>query len=253
MPSPAINADPAEDWYRNPLFPPTQWSAILALCHLSSPGSEEALAKLCQRYWYPLYAYLRRNGHSPEQAEDLTQDFFAQRVVTGEIFRGVDPAGGRFRTWLLNSLQNLVRNDIDKRNAQKRGGGQPNVPIDFKDAEGRYIAEPADNETPETLFERAWMMTTLERALENLRLRYESAGKLKFFEAMRVYLPGAFNPKPYAETAALLGKSEDAIKTAANRLRNEYGIALTDEIKRIVSDPEDVRAELMHLAAVIGR
>lgn len=235
-----------------PLFPATHWSAILAACHPSSPGAQAALAELCQTYWYPLYAYLRRKGHSPHEAEDLTQEFFAQRVATGLIFRGASPDGGKFRTWLLNSLQNLVRNQIDKRQAKKRGGGEVHVPIDLQDAEGRYGAEPVNNVTPETLYERAWAFTLVERTLDELRKHYEQAGKAAFFEAMKCCLPGALSSQPYAETAARLGRTEESVKMAASRLRREYGQALTAEIKRTVSHPEEVQEELRHLLAVLG-
>jgi RNA polymerase sigma factor (sigma-70 family) len=252
MPDPAPDAEGAEFFPNDPRFPPTEWAAILAAFHQSSPGAEAALAELCRIYWYPLYAYLRRNGHSPEESEDLTQEFFAQRFVTGKIFHGATPDGGRFRTWLLNSLQNLVRNEIDKRNAQKRDGRVAHLSLDLKDAEGRYCAEPVDEITPEILFDRAWVSTLLEQTLETLRKRYEAVGKSEFFEAMRCYLPGALNPAPYAKTAMRLGKSEDAVKNAASRLREEFGITLTNEIKRIVSDPQQVQEELNHLLAIMG-
>ena len=233
-------------------FASTHWSVVLAAAQTQSPETCGALETLCAAYWYPLYAYVRRKGYSPQEAEDLTQEFFARRVITKLIFAGMRAGQGKFRTWLLNSLQNMLCNEWDRQNAQKRGGGQPHVPVDLQDAEGRYLVEPAHELTPEKLYERTWAMTLLERALTELRTTYERAERTELFSELKCFLPGALSTKPYADVALRLGKSEEALKMAVSRLRREYGRVLKDEIKRTVSSPEEVQIELQHLLAVLG-
>ncbi len=233
-------------------FVSTHWSVVLTAAQTQSPEACEALETLCAAYWYPLYAYVRRKGYSPPEAEDFTQEFFARRVVTKLIFRNVRPGEGKFRTWLLNSLQNMLCNEWDRQHAQKRGGNQPHVPVNLQDAEGRYLVEPAHDLTPEKIYERTWAMTLLDRALEELRASYEKAGKVELFGELKCFLPGALSTQPHAEVAARLGKSEEAVKMAVSRLRQEYGRVLKDEIKRTVSSPEEAQSELRHLLAVLG-
>ena len=217
-----------------------------------SPDAQQALETLCATYWRPLYAYLRRSGLSPQAAEDLTQEFFAQRVVTKLIFRGLNPAKGKFRTWLLNSLQNLLRNEWDKQQAQKRGGSHPHLSLDFQDAEGRYRLELAHDLTPEKIYEREWAMTLLENALNQLRQHYAAANKAALFEELKCFLPGALSRQPYSEVALRLGKSEAAVKMAVSRLQQEYGNLLRAEIKRTVSNPAEEHEELNYLLTVLG-
>ena len=233
-------------------FASTHWSVVLAATQTQSPEASEALETLCAAYWYPLYAYVRRKGYSAPEAEDLTQEFFARRVVTKLIFRSVRAGEGKFRTWLLNSLQNMMCNERDRQHAQKRGGNQAHVPVDLQDAEGRYLIEPAHDLTPEKIYERTWATTLLERALTELKTTYEKAAKVELFNELKCFLPGALSTQPYAEVASHLGKSEEAVKMAVSRLRQEYGRVLKDEIKRTVSRPEEVQAELRHLLAVLG-
>ena len=237
---------------RRAQFASTHWSVVLAAAQTQSPEACEALETLCAAYWYPLYAYVRRKGYSPPEAEDLTQEFFARRVVTKLIFAGMRSSQGKFRTWLLTSLQNMLCNEWDRRHAQKRGGSQPHVSVDLQDAEGRYSVELAHDLTPEKFYERTWAMTLLERALTELRATYERAGKVELFDELKCFLPGALSTQPYAEVALRLGKSEEAVKMAVSRLRQEYGRVLRDEIKRTVSSPEEAQSELRHLLAVLG-
>ena len=237
---------------RRAQFASTHWSVVLAAAQTQSPEACEALETLCAAYWYPLYAYVRRKGYSPPEAEDLTQEFFARRVVTKLIFRSVRAGEGKFRTWLLNSLQNMLCNEWDRQHAQKRGGHRPHVPVDLQDAEGRYLIEPAHDQTPEKIYERTWATTLLERALTELKTTYEKAGKVELFGELKCFLPGALSTQPYAEVALRLGKSEEAVKMAVSRLRQEYGRVLKDEIKRTVSSPEEAQSELRHLLAVLG-
>jgi RNA polymerase sigma-70 factor (ECF subfamily) len=177
----------------------------------------------------------------------LTQEFFARRVVTKQIFRGINPGEGRFRTWLLNSLQNLLRNEYDRQNARKRGAGQPHLSLDFTDAEGRYLTEPADNCTPERVYERSWAMTLLDQTLWRLQNEYDQEGKAALFAELKCFLPGALSGRSYDEIAVRTGKTQSALKMAVSRLRQAYGRILRIEIRRTVSRPEDVPDEVRHL------
>jgi len=233
-------------------FASTHWSVVLQAARTASPEAQSALEKLCRAYWYPLYAYLRRKGHSPHEAEDLTQEFFATRVVTKRIFEGMQPGTGRFRSWLLTCLQNLVLNERERQQAQKRGGGQIHLSLDFRTAEGRYLAEPADVLTPEKLYEKSWAMTLLDRALEQLHDKYRAEGKAQLFDELKIFLPGEQSSLSHAEVGARLGKSEDAIKMAVSRLRQEYGRVLQSEIKRTVNSPSEAREELRYLMQVLS-
>ena len=233
-------------------FESTHWSVVLAAAQTESPEAEEAMTSLCGRYWYPLYAFLRRRGHASHEAEDSVQEFFARRVLTKGIFKGVAPGKGRFRTWLLNSLQNFTRNEWDRRQAQKRGGGHPHVPLDFEEGEARYRIEPADNTTPERLFERAWAMTLLDQALQTLEIEQARNDGVPLFEELKRFLPGALAAPSYAEVAAKLGKSEAAVKMAVSRLRQDYGRCLRAEIARTVSSEAELREELRYLLSVLG-
>lgn len=233
-------------------FASTHWSVVLAAARTASPEAQAALEKLCVAYWYPLYAYLRGSGHSPHEAEDLTQEFFACRIVTRRIFQGVQPGAGRFRSWLLTSLQNLVKNEWEKQQAAKRGGAQPHLSIDFQSAEGRYVTEPAHNLTPEKLYERSWALTMLDLVANQLQAKYRREDNADLFDELKTFLPGEQSRRPYAIVAARLGKSEDAVKMAVSRLRQEYGQLLKAEIKRLVDSPGEVEDELRCLLAALG-
>ena len=236
----------------NTRFESTHWSVVLAAARTSSPEAEAALEKLCRDYWYPLYAFLRRKGQSPEEARDLTQEFFVDRVINRRVLRGVEAGGARFRSWLLACLENFTANHWQKNQAQKRGGGFEHLSLDFQDAEGRYLHEPADFRTPDRLYERAWALTLLNRALEQVRSDHERDGKSEQFEALKEFLPGEESHRTYADVARTLGKTEESIKMAVSRLRQQYGRQLREEIKRTVSQPGEVDAELRSLLEAIG-
>lgn len=249
MPTPESDHNPASAEGR---FASTHWSVVLAAAKTESPEARAALEKLCVAYWYPLYAYLRRRGHSPAEAEDLTQEFFASRVITKRIFQGADPGAGRFRSWLLTSLQNLVKNEWEKRQAAKRGGDQVHLPLDFDSAEGRYLAEPAHDLSPEKLYDRTWALTVVELVVERLREKYQSEGKAAFFEELKMFLPGEQSTRSYAEVGTRLGRSEDAVKMAVSRLRRDYGQMLRFEIERTLSQPGAVEEELRCLLSALS-
>jgi RNA polymerase sigma-70 factor (ECF subfamily) len=215
-----------------------------------SAEAQRALAQLCQTYWLPIYAYLRRR-YSPEQAEDLTQEFFAREVLTRRIFKGVDPLHGRFRAWLLASLKHLVANAADARDTIKRGGRAQHVSID-ETAEDRYQLANTAALSPEQLYERTWALMLLERARAVLRRQYEASGRGQLFAAIEGGLPGPAPARPSADVAAELGKSEDAVRVAVHRLRKEFGDVLRDEVGRTVCSAEDVDAELRDLLAAFG-
>jgi RNA polymerase sigma factor (sigma-70 family) len=248
-----LNTDPpAGAQLRGPgHFATTHWSVVLAAAQTQSPEAEGALEALCRQYWYPLYAWLRRKGHSPHEAEDLTQEFFSRRIVTKYIFKGMQPTEGRFRSWLLTSLQNMVRNEWQKGQAAKRGGDHPHCSLDFESAEGRYMAEPAHDLTPEKLYDRSCATELLNLVANQIREKYRQDGKIDLFQELKMFLPGGHSTRSHAEVAARLGKSEDAVKMAVSRLRQEYGRELRAEVKRIVNHPDAVDMELRHLRAAL--
>ena len=218
-------------------------------------GSSHALAaleKLCQSYWYPLYAYVRRRGHSPEDAEDLTQEFFA-RLLQHNWVAMADQSKGRFRSFLLMVLNRFLANEWDKVRAEKRGGGVGAVPLQLDTAETRYAREPATTTTPEDVFERQWAVTLLDQVLTSLGDEYREAGKAALFDALKPCLIGRSELQPYQELAASLGMSEAAVKVAVHRLRERYRQRLKDEVAHTVASPSEVDSELRHLFRVLAR
>ena len=228
-------------------FDSTHWSAVLRAAG-SSPEASDALSGLCEAYWFPLYAYLRRR-YPPDEAQDLTQEFFAREVITRRIFKGVDPLRGRFRAWLMASLKNMVANVADAGAAQKRGGWAAHLSIDGPAAEARYLETANAALTPEQLYERSWALTVLDRVRDALGARYEADGRGDLFRALEGSLPGPARARPYAEVALALGKTEDAVKVAAHRLRKDFGELLRDEVRRTVSSVDEVDVELRDLLA----
>jgi RNA polymerase sigma-70 factor (ECF subfamily) len=227
-------------------FATTRWSQVLAAGQTSTGESREALARLCESYWYPLYAYVRRWGHDADQAQDLTQAFFA-KLLEKHYLRAADPARGRFRSFLLASLKHFLLNEADRTGAAKRGGRTMVVPLEFENAEGRYSREPADAETPETIYERRWALVLLERTLGRLRGEFEAAGKQVLFARLEGHLTGDHETLPYADLGVELGMSEGAVKVAMHRLRRRFGALLREEINQTVSDPAEVDDEIRDL------
>jgi RNA polymerase sigma-70 factor (ECF subfamily) len=213
--------------------------------------AREALAGLCQTYWYPLYAYVRRRNFSPPDAEDLTQEFFA-RFLEHRWVGDADREKGRFRTFLLSAMNHFLANEWDKARAQKRGGGVPLLPLEIDTAETRYVREPADDVTPEQHFEQRWAMTLLETVVNRLRAQYEHDGKADLFAALNPCLVGDHTSQPYEELAVKLGLTEGAVKSAVHRMRHRYRLLLRDEIAQTVATPGEVDEELRHLIAVLG-
>jgi RNA polymerase sigma-70 factor (ECF subfamily) len=225
---------------------------VLTAGRCDTTHAREALSTLCQTYWYPLYAYVRRRGYSPPDAEDLTQEFFA-RFLQHHWVGAADREKGRFRTFLLSAMTHFLSDEWDKARAQKRGGGVPLLPLQFEAAETRFGRETADTATPELHFERRWAVTLLEQVLNLLEKEYEAEGKAELFAALNPCLVGERTTQPYGELAKALGLSESAVKSAVHRLRQRYRELLRREIAHTVVGAEEVDAELRHLVVVLAR
>ncbi|MGB5162311.1 MAG: sigma-70 family RNA polymerase sigma factor [Thermoanaerobaculia bacterium] len=232
-------------------FATTQWSQVLAARDGSESEVRTALAVLFEAYWYPLYAFVRHQGHSPEEAADLTQAFFAY-LLEKDVLKSVDPSEGKFRSFLLATLKHFLSHERDKAQAQKRGGDQIGISLDAKLAESRYGYEPSDDLTPEQVYERRWALTVLERTLERLEEKESSGGDGARFEKLRPYLVGEEPHLPYREVAAELEMSEGAVRGAVHRLRQSFGQLLRDEIAMTVADADQVDEEVRHLLGAVG-
>ncbi len=223
---------------------------MLAAGQQQSPQAAEALERLCRTYWHPIYAYVRRHGKSPEDAQDLTQEFFA-RLLARDSLAHVAPEKGKFRSFLLVALRHFLSDQRDRAVAVKRGGGAQVLPWDVEDAEQRYLLEPVERLDAEKIYERRWAMTLLEQALDRLRQESTAAGKAELFERLRAFVAGDRDVTP-GETAAGLGLSEAAVKSAIHRLRERYRVLVREEIAHTVADPAEVEGEIRHLIAVMG-
>jgi RNA polymerase sigma-70 factor (ECF subfamily) len=237
---------------RQPQFAITRWSVVVAAGQNDTKQSHAALEQLCRIYWYPLYAYARRRGHSPEDAQDLTQEFFA-RLLEHKWVARADRQRGRFRSFLLSAMGHFLSDEWDKARAQKRGGGATPIPLQLDTAETRYGHEPADNVTPEQIYERRWALALLQEVLRQLRAEYEQEGRSELFAALHPCLVGERTALPYADLAAKLGISEGTVKSAVHRLRQRYRAILRNEIAQTVAEPGDVDEELRHLFVVVAR
>jgi RNA polymerase sigma factor (sigma-70 family) len=229
-------------------FPTTRWTLVVAAGDPRRKDARSALVSLCENYWYPLYAYLRRRGYQADPAQDLTQEFFI-RVLEGQYLDRADPEKGRFRSFLLTSLKFFVADEEDRQRARKRGGGQL-VPFEFSSGEERYQREPAHDETPERIFERRWALSVLDRVVEKLRDEFVQHGRLEHFERLKIFLLGQ-SDAPYAALALEMNTSEGALKVAIHRLRKRYRELLRQEIADTVADPAEVESELRYLAAAL--
>lgn len=232
-------------------FASTRWSVVLLAGQEDSPQSAAALEQLCRAYWYPLYAFTRRQGHGPHEAADLTQDFFSHLLATNAL-ASVDRRKGRFRSFLLVSLKNLLANDWHRARRQKRGGGTPLFSLDEELAEGRYQLEPVDQLTPEKVFERRWAETILARALERLRQECDGDEKTRRFDEVKVFLLGEKGTGTLADAATRLNLSLAAVKGLVHRLRRRFGELIRDEIAQTVAGLEEVEEEIRQLFAAFG-
>ena len=230
----------------SPLFVTTRWSVVLAA---KNQDSRQALETLCRAYWYPLYAYVRRDGHTPHDAQDLTQEFFA-RLVEKDWLRFAGPEHGHFRTFLLVAMKRFLINEWHKSSAQKRGGHITHVPLDAEDAERRFASEP--DLAPDAMFERRWAMTLLEQTLSGLEAEFSTAAKAGDFQALKHCLTLDRGSICYPELASEMGCTEGAARVAVHRLRKRFRELFRENIAATLAEGEDVDMELKHVVAVLG-
>jgi RNA polymerase sigma factor (sigma-70 family) len=228
------------------IFATTHWTVVLAAGHRSTPQAEHALEELCRTYWYPLYAYVRRHGHSKEDAEDLTQGFFAG-FLKRNYLEGLSSERGRFRAFLLAALKHYMANEWDRARREKRGGGLAPLSLDWQDADTRYQIDPPDQLSPDKLYDRAWATTLLEQVIGRLRAGYAAEGRADLFEQLKPFLMTGKGDVPYAELAAGLAVNETAARVTVHRLRKRYRELLRHEIAQTLSDPAQLEEELRAL------
>ena len=237
---------------RGDRFATTHWSMVVSAGRSPSPEASLALAALCENYWFPLYAFVRRAGHTAEDAQDLTQEFFV-RLLAKNYLSLADRQRGRFRSFLLGAMKHFLANQQRREGAQKRGGHDTVLSLDFHSGENRYsLIEPVDNLTPERLYEKRWALTLLDLVLSRLRDEFHAAGKLALFERLKQFLAGGSGSSAYRDVAVELGMSEGAVKVAVHRLRRRYRKLLKEEIARTIDEPESLEDELRELLAALG-
>lgn len=224
-------------------FETTNWSLIVQATGASSSAARAALAGLCETYWPPVYAFIRRRGLSPADAEDLTQSYFA-RFFEKDYLRDFRPEAGRFRTFLRASISHFLSNEWDRERALKRGGGKVQVSFDAATAEERLRLEPVDRLTPEAIFERTWAAALLARCLERLRDEQKATGGEARFLKLKAFLASDGQSADYAALARELGQSDSTLRVAVHRLRRRFAAVLREEVARTVADPADVDAEI---------
>ena len=242
-----VSQHPSEAW-----FVTTHWSVVLSARDKASPQSEAALEKLCGAYWCPLYAYVRRQGYSPHDAQDLTQEFLS-RLVHKDYLDAVQQEKGRFRTFLLMAIKRFLSDAWDQVRAQKRGGGIRNLSLDATAAEQKYRVEAVEEVTPETIYERHWALTLLDLTMARLRQEFVAAGKTGGFDDLKVFLTEPKGVISHAQVAQRLGLSEGAVRIAVHRLRRRFRELFHAEIAHTVSSPEDIEGEVRYLMSVLSK
>lgn len=237
---------------RQRLFATTRWTVIQQAGDSHLPEHDDALAQLCQIYWYPVYAFVRRQGNGSEDAQDLTQEFFA-RVLSkrNSLLEKVERERGKFRWFLLGAVRHFLANERAKERAAKRGGGKEHIRLDEVEAEKRYALEPRDELTPERLFEHTWAMTILDRVTEQLREHYVQAGKERIYEQLKAFLPGSHEKRSYADVAEYLGCPEGTVRVQVHRFKDLFRRFLRTEVAHTVEGPAEIDEELRHLIGAI--
>lgn len=228
------------------VFATTHWTVVLAAGRQRSPQAARALEELCHTYWFPLYAYTRRRGHSKEDAEDLTQAFFT-RLLEKNSFATLDSEKGKFRAFLLASLKNFLANERDKEHAQKRGGGSPALSLDWQTADTKFQVADAVEPSPDKAFDREWALALLAKVIERLQAECEADGKAKLFEQLKTFLMAGQAESAQREVAAALGMEEGAVRVAVHRLRKRYRQLLRDEIANTLANSDMVDEEMRAL------
>jgi RNA polymerase sigma-70 factor (ECF subfamily) len=232
--------------HRGDCFVTTRWTMILEAGRKSSPNADKALEELCQTYWYPLYAYVRGQGRSKEDAEDLVQGFFAS-FLGKNYFEQLQAENGKFRAFLLASLKHYLANEWDKARRQKRGGAKTHLSLDWHQADERFLIEPSGVRTPDQDFDRHWTLALLDRVIGRLREECEKAGRATLFHGAKQFLLVAEGSLPYSTAAAGLEMQEGTLRVAVHRLRKRYRELLKEEIAQTLARPEDVQVELRAL------
>ncbi len=232
-------------------FATTHWSVVLAAGSPESTHYQEALEMLCRTYWFPLYAFLRRQGHNAHQAEDYTQGFFAQ-ILEKQYLSQVEPKPGKFRSFLLTALKHFLSKERDRVLALKRGGAQKIISLDFKNAENQYSIEPAFELSPEKLFEKSWALTVLQQTMDRLETESAKTNKKKLFDRLKVYLSVEKSSIPYSDVATELDMTEGAVRVAVHRLRRQYRELLRDEITQTVATEEEIDEEIRGLFTALA-
>jgi RNA polymerase sigma factor (sigma-70 family) len=233
-------------------FASTHWSVVLLAGQQRSPKSVAALESLCKAYWYPLYSFTRRQGYSAPEAADLTQDFFLHLLATNAI-ASVSSQKGKFRSFLLASLKNLLANEWNRARCQKRGGGIPPFSLDEAAAEGRYQLEPSDNHTPDKVFDRRWAETILTRALDRLREECDGIEKTRRFDELKIFLLAENGSHSLSSAGERLNMSLSAVKGLVHRLRRRFRELIRDEVAQTVAHPEEVEEEIHYLFTAFGQ
>lgn len=232
-------------------FETTHWSLVVAAGHSSNANRQQALATLCERYWHPLYAYVRRQGYSVNDAQDLTQEFFC-RLLEKKVLHAADRERGRFRNFLLASLKHFLANEWDRNHAQKRGGHGITLSLDFSCAEDGLAYEPSHDITPEKLYDRNWALLVLEHTLSRLRAEYVAKGRETLFNVLKPVLTGDQPKIAMKDYAEALNITEGAVKVAIHRLRQHYRKALHDEISQTTAKESEVDAEIRYLMEALS-
>jgi len=232
-------------------FATTQWSVVVAAGDLGGDDSRSAFTRLCETYWYPVYAFVRRSTSDVHEAQDQTQSFFSYLIEKGAIAKA-DRSRGRFRAFLLTALKNFLANERAKASAEKRGGGKVDLSLDFDSGESRYQIEPSHDLTAERLYERRWVLTLLEQVLDRLRSEYAAAGKTDDFEQFKGALTGEASAADYQQAAAALRISPAAAKQAAYRMRKRYRELFRQEVARTVADDGEVDDEIGRLLETLS-
>ena len=243
-------ADAADERPVGSVFNTTHWSVVVAAGEEGSEQAALALSKLCQTYWFPVYAFIRKRGHSPEQSQDFTQEFFAVFLEKNYVTKAARDRG-RFRAFLMSSVQNFLHNQYDKAQTQKRGGGQKLLSLDYDKAEERYRIEPVEESDPATIFEQQWAATLLDEALNRLRDEFGAEGRVGLFENLEAHLWGDVESIPYADLAQKSGLTEGNIKKIAHRMRQRCRELLREEIAQTVAMPGEVDDEIQHLMRIV--
>lgn len=232
-------------------FATTRWSMVFRASEGLDNRAQRDLEDVCRACWYPIYAFVRRQGYSPEDSQDLAQGFF-EHVLRNNVLSHADPERGKFRSFLLGALRHFVSNEARRMRAEKRGGRVQFVPMDVQEGEERYEREIAHPDTPEKLFQRSWAENLLQRAVDGLRRDYEKQGKGSLFEALHPYLAGSANPNSYQELAQSLKMSSGTVAVAVFRMRKRYGELLRSEIAQTVDDPSDIEQEIRLLLDAVA-